>query len=192
MNNKKIASLVLSAIVAWMVVSASSADFNWENFLFDKTEMKQHFQKGVNGWMKWLTDDEKNQVESMTDEDKKAFLETKKAERNVEREAKQAERQVHEKVIDKLLEGESLTADEETLRAEIIEKRAERKIEREAKELERAEMKSIMEKKRAWEDLTEDEEAKLDEMKSQFKWKKWGKKGDRKWGNDRGYFRMDK
>ena len=188
MNNKKIATLVLSAIVAWMVVSASSADFNWENFSFDKTEMKQQFKKGVNGGMKWLTDDEKTEVESMTDEEKTAFFESKKAERNAEREAKQAERQVHENVIDKLLAGETLSTEEETVRAEIIEKRAERKVEKEARQAKMEEVKTIMEKKRSWEDLTEAEEAKLDEMKSQFKWKKW----DRKGGHDRGGSRMNK
>ena len=91
---------------------------------------------------------------------------------------KKAERESRENVIDKLLAWETLTNEEEELRAEIIEHRAEMKIKRENREADRAEMKSIMEKKRAWENLTDEEQAKFDEMKDSRKdWKRSGKKG---------------
>lgn len=187
MENKKLATLVLSAIVAWLVVSASNADFDINDFSFDKSEMKQEFRKGFNGWMKGLTDEEKTQVESMTTEEKTAFFESKKAERDAEREAKQLERKAHEAVIDKLLAWETLTADEEVIRSEIITKRAERKAEQEARQAEMEEIKAIMTKKQAWETLTDDEQAKLDEMKT--KWPKWGKWYRWEW---RGFEEMDR
>jgi len=118
-----------------------------------------------------LTEEQKTEIENMTDEEKKDFFETKRTE-------KKAERESRENVIDKLLAWETLTSEEEELRAEIIEHRAEMKIKRENREADRAEMKSIMEKKRAWEDLTDEEQAKLDEMKESRKdWKRSGKKG---------------
>jgi len=72
--------------------------------------------------MNWLTTEEKTSLESMTNEEKKAFFEARKFE-------KKAKRDSREGVIDKLLAWEVLTADEEVVRAEIIKERADRKDE---------------------------------------------------------------
>ncbi len=181
-NKKSIALLTLSTLVAWLVVSISSADFSESNFKSDRTEMKQDFRKVYNWNMKGLSDDEKTNLETMTDEEKKEFFEAKKAERNLEKEAKKIERESHENVIDKLLAWEELTAEEELTRTDIIEKRAERKIQKEANEAKREEMKIIMEKVHSDEELTDEEQAKLDEIKLNFKGKKkWYKKGWNRW-----------
>lgn len=71
-------------------------------------------------WKMFLTDEEKVALESMTDDEKKVFLETKKEE------IKQL-RDSEESVIDKLLAGETLTQEEDVIRNELIKKRAERK-----------------------------------------------------------------
>lgn len=116
-----------------------------------------------------LTDEEKTQLESMNDEQKQAFFETKRAEQKAKREAR-------ENVIDKLLAGETLTAEEENLRAEIIKERAERKVKMQEMEQKREEMKTIMEKKKAGEELSEEEQTVLDEMKQM---RHDGKRGNR-------------
>lgn len=83
--------------------------------------MWKWFDKMWKWWfMNHLTEEEKTALESMTDDEKKAFFDTKKAEMQVKR-------QSHEAVIDKLLAWEKLTADEEAVRAEIIKHRAEMK-----------------------------------------------------------------
>lgn len=186
-NNVIMSSVVASLLVAWLVGLSASADetstWNSENsfkkvwverWLWDNSGPRGESKKGKGWFMKGLTDEEKTTIESMSDEQKEAYFETKKAEMKAEWELKKAEKQAEENVIDKLLAGETLTSEEEVLKAGIIEKRAEKKLEREAKESEREEMKNIMEKKSAWEELTENEQAKLDEMKSHSK--KWGKK----------------
>jgi hypothetical protein len=80
--------------------------------------------------MKGLTDEDKTSLESMTDEEKKAFFEAKSTERKAEMENKKAERESHEAIIDKLINGEELSADEKVILEEIKIKRAERKAER--------------------------------------------------------------
>lgn len=70
--------------------------------------------------MKNITPEEMEKLNSMTSEEKQAFFEAKKSENK-------AKIQARENVIDKLLSGEVLTAEEEKIRQEIIQKRAERK-----------------------------------------------------------------
>lgn len=181
MWNKKLTTIVLSTIVTGLLIASAWASYTGSISNLDSTWTKYEFKKWMNGWMKWLTDEEKTLVESMTTEERTAFFEAKKAERDAEMEAKQLERKSHEAVIDKLLSWETLTSDEELIRAEIIKKRAERKAEQEAREAKMEEIKTIIEKKEAWETLTEDEQAKLDEMKSEFKGKKWHKGGMKAW-----------
>lgn len=74
------------------------------------------------GFMNNLTTEEKTALQSMTTEEKKAFFEAKKAEQIAKRDAREG-------VIDKLLAWQTLTADEEVVRAEIIKERADRKAE---------------------------------------------------------------
>lgn len=94
-------------------------------FEANKPEMWRWEWKGMWRWNKWgflndLTTEEKTTLEAMSDDEKKAFFETKKAEM-------QARREAHEAVIDKLLAWEKLTSDEELVRTEIVKERAERK-----------------------------------------------------------------
>lgn len=122
---------------------------NWNNF----------WKKGRNGMMKGITDEEKEALADMTDEEKQEFFAIKKAERNAEIEAKKLERKLHEAVIDKLLLWETLTDEEEDIRASIIEKRNERKI-----------MRDIMEKVRSWEELSTQEQELYDNSKGVKYW----------------------
>lgn len=118
-------------------------------------------------WIEKLTDEEKTQLESMTDEQKKAFFETKRAEI-------EARQELRETVIDKLLAWTTLTSEEETVRQEIISERTEIK----AKKAEMEEIRTIMKKYKSGETLTTEEQAKLDEFKANIPerkefWKRW-------------------
>lgn len=76
-----------------------------------------------------LTAEEKNTLASMTESQKREFFEKKRAE-------KKAKQTAQENVIDKLLAGETLTAEEEKIRQEMITERnarAEKKAEMKAK-----------------------------------------------------------
>jgi hypothetical protein len=75
-------------------------------------------KKGFDGFGKrkgfnHLTDEEITAVASMSDDEKKAFFDAKKIKMKAEMEA-------HKAVIDKLILGETLTADEEAIRLEIL------------------------------------------------------------------------
>jgi hypothetical protein len=120
--------------------------------------------------MSQLTDAEKTALEAMTAEQKIAFLETKRT-------AAEAKRTAHEAVIDKLLAGTTLTAEEETLRSVIITERAERKAREAEMQAKREQIKAILEKKAAGTTLTTEEQALLDSMPQRGK--KDGKKGGR-------------
>jgi hypothetical protein len=89
--------------------------------------------------------------------------------------AKKAERQAHEAVIDKLIDWEALTAEEEIVRQEIKEKRAERKVLFAEKEAKMAEIKAIIDKKKNWVDLTDEEITKLKELSINKKEHMWDK-----------------
>lgn len=151
-----------------------------------------------------LTEEEKTALESMSDEEKQAFFEEKKAQM-------QAERQAEKAVIDKLIGGESLTADEEALRLELLakfesedtdgkdrrgggdiiakllagdeltdeeqtqlEQMQAKKAEREAA---REALAPILEKVQNGETLTDDEQALLDENKAMGRGGEFGEKG---------------
>lgn len=114
------------------------------------------------GW-KWgfgwgfhnLTDEEKTQLESMTDEQKQTFFETKRAEQEAKMEAR-------ETVIDKLLNGETLTDADKLIVEEIKTERVEQK----QRKLQAEELRTLFEKSKNWETLTTDEQAKIDEFKA--------------------------
>jgi hypothetical protein len=82
--------------------------------------------------------------------ERQAFFEKKRTEMEAKRDA-------HEIVIDKLLAGTALTADEEKIRGEIITQRAERKAQREK-------MDAIRAKVQAGTTLTSEEQAIVDSM----------------------------
>mgnify|MGYP002350949313 CR=1 FL=1 len=153
---------------------------NWETLTDEeqtkvdnfKANMPERWEWRWHGWERWhwwpwmwgewfwwemnkLTDEEKTALESMTDEEKKAFFEEKRTEAETKRESR-------ENVIDKLLAWETLTTDEETVRQEIITERAERKVKQE----EMNEMRTLMEKVKNWETLTDEEQTKVDNFKA--------------------------
>ena len=150
-----------------------------------------------------LSDEEKAELENLSDEEKKAFFEAKKTEMNAAKEAKAA-------LVAKLIAGESLSNEQETLRAEMVEKLSEnsdkvskkpgfeviKKLingesitaedqvildEMQAKKAEKEAQKAILEpikaKLEAGEELTADEQATLDELKANKGDKKGSKKG---------------
>lgn len=111
-------------------------------------------------WAFWvgfdnLTDEEKTQLESMTDEQKQAFFEAKRQEQEVKMEAREV-------VIDKLLNGETLTDEQKVIVEEIKAQRAEHK----AKKAEMESVRVLFEKVKNGETLSSDEQTKLDEFKA--------------------------
>ena len=102
------------------------------------------------GMMDSLTEAEMTALSSMTVTERQAFFEKKRTEM-------EATRKAHETVIDKLLAGTTLTAEEETIRAEIIKNRAERTAQREK-------MDTIRTKLQAGTTLTAEEQTLLDSM----------------------------
>lgn len=157
---------------------------NWETLTSDEQSKLDDFEANrPQGWFEWkwhkwydwferdfmwanLTDEEKIALESMTDEEKKQFFEAKIEELKSEKEAKEA-------LIDALLEGKTLTSEQEVLRAQIIQERADRKAKMEERQAQMEEVKVIMEKKQNWEILTNDEQALLDEFNPWRMWKWW-------------------
>ncbi len=110
-------------------------------------------------WMGWmmgawfstmtqLSDAEKTALTTMTADQKKAFFDAKMTDVKAKAEAK-------ETVIDKLLAGTALTADEETLRQEIIKDRAAMKAQKTA----------------------------MDANMQAWKWRMWGQKWEKRWMN---------
>ncbi len=131
---------------------------------------------GKKGMKNHLTDEEKVLVESMSDDEKKAFFETKKAEHTANKEARKT-------VMDKLLAGIALTAEEETLRVEIATKMNDTTSESKKKGRKgNGETKEIMKKLVNGETITAEEKATLEEMKAKHeerKIKKEEKKAER-------------
>lgn len=134
-----------------------------------------NYKKWINWNMKWLTDDEKTALQTMTDDEKTTFFEQKRAEKKAEIEAKKIEREKHEAIIDKLIDGDTLTDEEKVILEEIKTKRAERKIAQQQNEEKMQEIKMIMEKKMNWEVLTEQENKLLEEHRWSWKCWMWGK-----------------
>ncbi len=173
---------------------------------------KRWGKHGKRNGLSFLSDTEKASLESMTDDEKKAFFTAKKEEKKAEKEASQA-------IISKLINGESIT---DTERASLQEKQAAfadkgDRPEREGNN-EKAAMKAVITKLIAGEALTADEQATLDEIKAKkeerevlkalkekvkageelteaeqaqvdaFKAEKWGKHdGKKKWKGKGGY-----
>ena len=103
----------LIAAAALIAVSATGLSYSYadEELSTTTTKTVKEFQKG-----------KFDRVE-LTDEQKAEMLE-KREEMQAEKELKKEQKLAQEAVIDALLAGETLTADQEILRAEMIEKRA--------------------------------------------------------------------
>lgn len=138
-----------------------------------KWERNENWSWGLiwneNFWFKWmpwfidLTSDEKTKLENMTNDEKKVFFDSKKLENDKKIESR-------ELVIDKLLNGTTLTSEEELIKQEIITQRNEMKT----KKVEMEEMRKLMEKVKNWETLTNEEQTKVNEFQSKFP-KKWNR-----------------
>lgn len=187
MNNKILSTVLILWITATWFAAFSNANeewniLNWVNRTFNNMDFKWEWNLKKGSKFDWnieagrkfmnkLSTEEKASLENMSDEEKKEFLETKREENKTNMEAREV-------VIDALLAWETLTAEQETLRSEIIKLRAERKIQKEEMQAKKEEFREIMEKKKNWEELSEEEKAKIDELKQNKgfwkKWKKWG------------------
>jgi len=126
MNNKILSVILVAGIATTGFAGISSA--NTGTTLSDVTEkiesgvesLTHSGEKfGKRKGLKNLTDDERLALESMSNEQKQAFFAEKKAEMTAQKEAGKA-------VVDKLINGESLTADEEATRLELLAKIEER------------------------------------------------------------------
>ena len=158
---------VLTALVVMPAIAASSlvgVTFANSNSV-DTSSVKNGFQKQIQGGLnhlKWdhrmnggmihgmqnLTDDEKKSLESMTDTQKKEFFQKKMDKQKVKMDARDA-------VLDKLLNGESLSDADKVIVTEIKAERAKMKAER-------AQMDNIRTKIDKNETLTTEEQAFLD------------------------------
>lgn len=156
---KKILSVVLLVSVASIgVVGITSASYNKSSD--QVTETRKHMQ-GKKQWShtfsgkRWvyakLTEEEKLAIETMSHEEKKAFLETKKSEM-------QEKRSEHKAVIEKLFAWEGLTASEEATRLEMLAKMQD-------DTLPRRNHRDIIEKLLAGDELTSEELAEKASMK---------------------------
>jgi len=215
--NNKVLTFVLLVGIASTGFAGISAANSGQTLSENKTGMQQWVKKmfadgkhfGKRKGFGNLSEEEKTALQAMSDEEKKAFFEEKKAEMIAQKEAKKA-------VIDKLLTGESLSASEEALRGEMLVKieegshkrdnadiiakvlagdeltdaeqtefveMQEKHAEREAK---RAIMQPIKEKLKAGEELTDEEQAILDEAKANKPEGKIGGKGKGYRGGERG------
>jgi len=181
--NNKILSVVLVAGIATTSFAGISAANNSGSLLWDKSEIRELMVKSESGealtsdeqalldeaktkfqgkksnfkrnWFKSLTEEEKTAIESMSDEEKQAFFESKKEE-------KMAQMEAGKSVINKLITGESLTADEEALRLEMLAKF-------ESEDNSHPQRKGgwdIIAKILAWDELTEDEANQVIEMQA--------------------------
>jgi hypothetical protein len=104
-----------------------------------------------------LTDEEKTALESMSDEEKQAFFDAKKEEMKIKKEA-------HKSVIDKLINGESLTAEQEAIRLEMLAKMEDMDWNHRGKG--HREGKEIISKILAGDELRAEEETQLVEMQA--------------------------
>jgi len=230
MNNKIVSVVLVAGIAATGFAGLSSAsDWASGSIFGNKAEVRELFNKVEAGetltadeqatldsaqamrgekWAKFggkrkggwnLSDEEKTALEAMSDEERQAFFETKKAEMKAEKESAKI-------VVDKLINGESLTAAEEATRGEMLMKMEEgnhkkggsdiiakilagdeltadeetQLVEMQAKHAEREAQRALIEpikaKLDAGEELSDEEQALLDEAKENRKggkYKRW-------------------
>ena len=126
------------------------------------------------GMLPQISQEEKTKIEAMSQEERQTYFETKKAEM-------QTKMASHKSVIDKLLNGETLTAEDQKVVEEIKAHRAlhtEKRLEMEAK---RVQMDSIKTKLQNNETLSDEEQAIVDEMKSGYKRWNFAPQGKKSW-----------
>lgn len=195
MRSKIISVAVIATTLAtWAFVYADSQTSSWitnkiGKWFFQKFDWGRWMNwawsmwfwiKGFGRWWIWwpwqeLTAEEKTKLETMTQEEKKSFFETKMIAEKTKREAK-------EKVIDKLINWETLNDADKVTLAEIKTEREKQKTLRAEMDAKIAEAKPLLDKLKSWQTLTEDEKTKLSELK--INWKFWGP-GMQKWWKHR-------
>ncbi len=164
---------LLAAVSTFAAASTGTTSLSGSMKTFAQGMNRDHgMMEGRGGpMMENLTTIEQTALTSMSDTEKKAFFDKKRAEMDAKRDA-------HEIVIDKLLAGTALTADEETIRQEIIKNRADMKTKRAEMEAKRTQIEAVIAKKNAGTTLTSEEQALLGSMPTM------GRKGGR--GNEGG------
>jgi len=115
--------------------------------------------------MPQLSTEEKTKIEAMTQEERQTYFEAKKAEM-------EAKRASHEAVIEKLLNGETLTAEDKIVIEEMKAQREERKLKQAEMQAKREKLLEIKTKLQNGETLTTEEQTFLDEVKALNKDKK--------------------
>ena len=171
MNNKLISAVLLAWIASTGFAWISSADDTQVTTSTSESSYGFEMKKGKHmRGMNHLSEEDKALLEDMDETEKQEFFEQK-------REEYQAKRELQESVIDDLLAGNTLTAEQESVRAEMITQRAERKAQMLEKQEQRETMRAIMEKKEAGEELTQEEQELVDSFaeKHKGKWIRWGK-----------------
>jgi len=94
------------------------------------------------------------------------------------------DRESHRTIMNKLMDGETLTSSEQVILDEMKLKRTENEELRAERQAKKDELAPIFEKKKAGEDLTEAEQTKLDDFKAERQEngnKMWGKRGGKGW-----------
>ena len=102
------------------------ADFEGRTGIFEWIKWKR-------GFMKWLTQEEKESLAEMSEEERLAFFQERRALRLAEKEDKKVIRQWHQAIIDKLINGEELSEEEKEILEEMKQLRAERKSKKKSK-----------------------------------------------------------
>lgn len=153
--NSEIRLLLEKVRLGETLTEAEQAELDAAKESFSNFKEKRGFDGfGKRAGFAQLTDEEKQALTSMTDEEKKAFFDAKKQEMQVQREAQK-------QVIDKLIAGEKLTADEEATRLSLL-----AKTQTQSEQHPSREGVNIIEKLLAWEELTSDEQSQLSEMQA--------------------------
>lgn len=179
MINKKILAglLLVSIATAWIWSTFANNTNTWSTSTWnvDKCEFNKWFWFWKHFWNKFwhynLTDTEKTALKTMTNDEKKAFLDKKELENKKLMDEKFAKMEKKEAVIDALLTWNKLTSEQEILKTELIKERSDRKKELETRKNNMLEIKRIIDKKESWVELTNEEKTKIE----QFKWEKKGK-----------------
>ncbi len=158
--NNKVLSVVLVLGIASTGFAGISAASSGSTLSQTKSEIQQRFggqkeKRGYDGFGKragfgHLTEEEKASLETMSDEEKQAFFAAKKSEM-------EAQKTAHKAVIDALIAGQSLTADQEAMRLEMLAKMQDDTHPR-------RDGGDIIEKLLAGDELTDDEQAELIKM----------------------------
>ncbi len=148
-------AVVGASLIGTSIYAATSTNTNASKMTHDM----EHFGMKMGGKrsMAQMTEAEKTAFEAMSDTERRKYMEKKHTEMVAKRDA-------HEALIDKLLAGQVLTADEETLRKTIITERAERKVKQAEMEANRTKIQAILEKKMTGTTLTADEQTLLESM----------------------------